>query len=47
MDPQQLLEMDRKLNYLKQEVDNCRWKQEHIFGVLNEIKKLIMEKFEN
>lgn len=38
--------MDRKVNYLKQEIDCCRWQHSHIFGICNEIKKINLDRMD-
>lgn len=37
--------MDRKLNYMKQELDATRWNIQHVFGIVNEVKKVLVDKF--
>jgi hypothetical protein len=37
--------MDRKLNYMKQELDATRWNIQHVFGIVNEVKKVLIDKF--
>ena len=38
--------MDLKINYIKQELDTVHWNITHVFGVINEVKKLVMDKMD-
>ena len=38
--------MENQLNHIKKEVDTVHWNITHVFGIVNEVKKLIMDKMD-